>query len=1016
MKLLSRKRLSSCQQHRGVSCRGSVRNRWFFYALILSAWLSGSFATASAASHPRTVKPAIATGATTFLSPELINFPNRTVGTTSYPVQVGLFNVNGQIASASSITISGDFAQTNTCINGTGTGFHCFIYVTFTPTVAGERTGTLSVTDASGKTYSAVLSGIGTTAGAGATFSGLTSSGTTGAYTLNAFVLSTLTTGWPTGSVSFVDATAGNASLGTAALGQNTSGLNFGSGPTQAVGVEPSGVVTGDFNGDGKMDFAVANNGSAPCGVGSVSIWLGNGDGTFTSKPDIPLSYCPNNIVAGDFNGDGKIDLAISGGTSSTAVLFGNGDGTFSSSSIAASSTNGLFAAGDFNGDGITDLALVTTTATIYLGQANGTFVSMPNTSTLPANVQGVVVADFNGDGKADLAVAGGTFANPPAPSDLAVATLFGNGDGTLQAPVNTDAGAALWYNSGSQMVATGDFNGDGKPDLVIAGSATGTDGTLTDKVAFSVLLGKGDGSFSVEAPVSVDNNSTNSVSVVTADFDGDGKSDLAVIDDSQVEIYLSKGDGTFTPEVDLESGAASSPDWLSLAVADFNGDGVPDLVSANSDIDGATAWIVHRIHAATAVLANVAVPGSRTRNVVAMYAGDHTFGPSTSSPVSLTASPVPTTLSLSASLSTATLGTQVVLTATLSPSSVENVSANTEKITFLANGTSIGTGTLSSGVATLNITTLGAGTDSITASYAGDANFAASTATAVSVVVTSVPSVMVSPASLTFDAQAVGSTSAGQALTLTNSGTAPLSITSIAASDDFAQTNNCGSTVAPAGTCTINVTFTPTTGGSHTGALTITDNAAGSPQTVSLAGTGSAVTLTSSTSTLSIASVGGSATATIQLGSAGGFSGAVNLTCQVSYQGTGTASDSPTCSLSPTQVTVSGGSPVTTTLTVATTAPASAQLKGDFFHFGVGGTAIAGLLLFAGVPRRRFRGMLLLVLLCVVAASTFSGCGGGSKSNSISNPGTTTGNYKVTVTATSGTQTASMTLPVSVQ
>jgi hypothetical protein len=140
-----------------------------------------------------------------------------------------------------------------------------------------------------------------------------------------------------------------------------------------------------------------------------------------------------------------------------------------------------------------------------------------------------------------------------------------------------------------------------------------------------------------------------------------------------------------------------------------------------------------------------------------------------------------------------------------------------------------------------------------------------------------------------------------------------------------------------------------------------------------------------------------------------------VDLSCQVSYQGTGTPADPPTCALAPTQVTVSG-SPVTTTLTVITTPPASAQLKKDFFHLGVGGTTLAALLFFIGVPRRRFRGMLSLAVLCIVGAGALVGCGGSSQPKSSSNPGTTTGSYNVTVKAASGAQTASLVIPVSVQ
>ncbi len=278
-------------------------------------------------------------------------------------------------------------------------------------------------------------------------------------------------------------------------------------------------------------------------------------------------------------------------------------------------------------------------------------------------------------------------------------------------------------------------------------------------------------------------------------------------------------------------------------------------------------------------------------------------------------------------------------------------------------------------------------------------------------------PVVTLSPTSLTFAAQNTGSTSTAQTVTLTNGGAAALSIASIATSGDFAETNTCGSSVAAAASCAISVTFTPTAGGTRTGSLTITDNASGSPQTVSLSGTGSTVTESSSPNSLTISSAGGSATDTIQLSSAGGFSGTVNLSCSVAYKGSGTASDAPTCTLNPTQAQISSGSSSSTTLTVSTTASSSARLNNPFLPLG--GGALAAVLIFVGVPRRRWRGLSLVVILGMAIAGMCIGCGGSggsSGNNPPANPGTTTGNYSVTVTATSGTMTASVSIPLTVQ
>jgi hypothetical protein len=203
-----------------------------------------------------------------------------------------------------------------------------------------------------------------------------------------------------------------------------------------------------------------------------------------------------------------------------------------------------------------------------------------------------------------------------------------------------------------------------------------------------------------------------------------------------------------------------------------------------------------------------------------------------------------------------------------------------------------------------------------------------------------------------------------------------------------------------------------------------VTDNAANSPQTVTLTGTGADVAIASTSTGLS-ATPGGSTTASIQISSAGGFSGTVNLTCSVAYLGTGTPQNAPTCSLNPAQASVSSGTPATATLTVNTTGSGgSARLNNEWLHLG--GRALATLFLFIGLPRRRWRKLgLLLFVFGAITTGAAIGCSGGSStagtggSQTPSSPGTTTGNYRVTVTATNGTasaETMSITIPLTVQ
>ena len=581
--------------------------------------------------------------------------------------------------------------------------------------------------------------------------------------------------------------------------------------------------------------------------------------------------------------------------------------------------------------------ALNGNTVVMLLGNGDATFTQASSSPTgqYPSSI---AVADFNHDGKADLAIQNG--------GDGTITMLLGAGNGTF-----TSAANVISTQSYSPLVA-GDFNGDGKSDLAISfqDSNTGANSLM-------VFLGNGDGTFQAVSSLTTDGGTEN-YTITAADFNGDGRSDLVFGDDNNVSILLSKGDGTFTLAASTP-GATTAPSYFAMMTGDFNGDGVPDIATADGDLDTVGVLLTQRTQTAVATLNNVSIPGAGTHNIQAVYAGDANFSTSVSSTIPLTASQIATTLQLSSSSSSAVLGAQLTLTATLSPYSSGNLTTTGETITFSNNGVSIGTGTLASGVATLNITSLPAGNNILTATYAGDSSFGSATSTAVSVVVTppATPAVTVSPASLTFALETVGTTAAAQAVTLTNSGQVALTLTSIAASGDFAQTNNCGTSVAPGASCTIAVTFTPTVAGSRTGTLTITDNASGSPQTVALGGEAAAVSLSSSASTLTIASPGGTATTAIQLSSLDGFTGTVNLTCAVTYQGQGTPTAAPTCSLSPTQVQVTGSSPISSTLTISTTAAsASARLQRTFNQSLI---AFAGLLFLGAVPRRLWRGRL---------------------------------------------------------
>jgi hypothetical protein len=330
-----------------------------------------------------------------------------------------------------------------------------------------------------------------------------------------------------------------------------------GSFPT---GLSPYSVVAGDFNGDGKPDLAVANRDS-----NSVSVLLGNGDGTFQAAVNYPVDTDPRQVAVADFNGDGRLDLVTCNGASNTvSVLLGCGNGKFKPAlNFASGGYTNTMAVADINGDGKADLVTVAegvnSPVNVLLGNGNGTFQA-PQVIGTGNSLFGAAVADFNGDGRPDVVVGNATLNNP------FVTVFLGNGNGTFQAP-QTFATAPSPIS-----IAVADFNHDGKLDLVTANNGSSN---------VSVLLGNGNGTFQPATNFAVP---TTSYSVAVADLNGDGNPDVVVghsgsssNPDNTVSLLLGNGNGTFTPAQDFAVGKQPS-----VAIADLNHDGRPDIVTAN--------------------------------------------------------------------------------------------------------------------------------------------------------------------------------------------------------------------------------------------------------------------------------------------------------------------------------------------------------------------------------------------------------------------------------------------------
>jgi hypothetical protein len=694
----------------------------------------------------------------------------------------------------------------------------------------------------------------------------LAQSGAAGNYTLTATVTAQGLLS-PTGNVSFQDTSSGNAVVGTAALGPQGIVLSWQNPSSPTTGSQPQRIATGDFNGDGIPDLAVANYSSSS----AVTILLGKGDGTFTSSAvSPPAGSYPGSIVVADFNSDGKPDLAVTSTYSNTVtILLGNGDGTFTqAASLPAGSYPSAISSGDFNGDGIPDLAAVnqdSNTVTILLGNGDGTFTQAASPAT-GSSPRSIAVGDFNGDGIPDLAVAN--------EFGYTVTILLGNGDGTFTAsPVSPQTGSDPSY------VAVGDFNSDGIQDLAVANGSTNS---------VSILLGNGDGTFT---PAASPATGSEPEAIAVGDFNGDGKVDLAVSNNgsNSVTLLLGNGDGTFTAAATQSVGTYPS----GIAAAPFTKNGNPGLAVANSYSNTVTVLTSQLTQTATATASNVSLAGHGVHQVDASYPGDSNYSSSVSATVGLTAEPpaptitwptpaaiaygtalsatqldatatvagtfayspalgtvpaagpqtltatftptdttdyatatatvtlavnkAPTTLALIANPASSAYGQQVTLSATLSPSSAQSNATNGEAVSFYSGSTSLGAGTLSSGVATLIVTTLPTGTDSLTAAYGGDTNFNASGSNTLPYTVSplapaigfSVPNhtygdapfavsaTSTSPGAIAYSVVSGPATVSGSTVTLTGAGTVVLQASQAASGSYSAATQNATFAVA---------------------------------------------------------------------------------------------------------------------------------------------------------------------------------------------------------------------------
>jgi hypothetical protein len=325
-----------------------------------------------------------------------------------------------------------------------------------------------------------------------------------------------------------------------------------------------------DFNGDHLPDMASVSY--VTYEVNQLQIFLGNGDGTFQTPTNYSPAQNPNWVVTGDFNHDGKVDVALGVSDLNCAnpaiiVMLGNGNGTFGNPvSYSAGACTNFIGTADINHDGKLDLIAL---GSVLLGNGDGTFQSPITFSAGSQPPTSFVVGDFNNDGKQDLFV--------EFYSSYSVALLLGNGDGTFQSPLVAALGGSVY------AIAAADLNADGNLDVILTTQYTSTQSAVT------ILLGNGNGTFGkrMNYPLGIEFG----YGVTIADLNRDGVLDVAAVGygstldtTGDLLILLGNGDGTLQAPLAMSIG---NP--FAVITTDLNQDGVPDVVVSNG---GATVFL----------------------------------------------------------------------------------------------------------------------------------------------------------------------------------------------------------------------------------------------------------------------------------------------------------------------------------------------------------------------------------------------------------------------------------------
>jgi hypothetical protein len=331
--------------------------------------------------------------------------------------------------------------------------------------------------------------------------------------------------------------------------------VSFGPPSLSGVGTNPLAAASADFNGDGFADAVTANEGSD-----SISVLLGNGDGTLRAGVQYPTGAAPRKLAIADFNADGRPDIAVACFSGGADVLLNSGNGTFAPAfNVGFGGQNTGIAAGDLNGDGRPDLVVTRGPFNIFdiiLATGSGTFAPLVAVN-MPAGAapEAVTVADLNADGKLDIII-GSTIGGG------SLSVYRGNGNGTFAAPQTVATGGI------PNSIAAADFDGNGRTDVV----------AIVNNNA-ALLLSNPDGTLQSPTNYAMGGNPG---AITTGDFNGDGAPDISVVNffDGTVTVRRGTRSGTNAFEAPTSYPAGDRP--IGLATGDFNTDGRPDFVTAN--------------------------------------------------------------------------------------------------------------------------------------------------------------------------------------------------------------------------------------------------------------------------------------------------------------------------------------------------------------------------------------------------------------------------------------------------